>query len=297
MNVVLTGAGGFTGRRFAELARARGHRVVALDADLTRPDAVRDALDAAVRSATQDDHPSWAVVHLAAVSFVAHADPLAFYRVNVLGTLHLLQALAGQRVAPACVLLASSANVYGNNPHSPIAEDQPPAPVNHYGASKLAMEHLARSHGAGLPLVLTRPFNYTGPGQAGQFVIPKLVSHFARRASVVELGNLHVEREYNDIDFVCESYLLLLAHARPGATYNVCTGVTHTLGDVIECLRRLTGHVLEVRTNPQFVRPDEIARLCGDPSRLRAVWRQAGRQWPAPQLLESTLARMLAASC
>ena len=158
------------------------------------------------------------------------------------------------------------------------------------------MEHLARTYADRLPLVLTRPFNYTGPGQAPQFLIPKLVSNFARRAPVVELGNLHVEREYNDVDFVCRSYLHLLAHGEPLGLYNICTGITYTLDDVIARLRRLVGHNIEVRVSPAFVRANEIQQLCGDPTRLQAVWRTAGDTWPTAASLDATLVRMLAAA-
>lgn len=294
LNILLTGANGFTGLRFAALARQAGHEVTALQVDLTEPLAVTDAVTSAVAALPQAQ--PWAAVHLAALSFVGHADELAFYGVNVLGTLNLLAALAGQAERPSCVLVASSANVYGNCPQSPIAESRTPAPVNHYAASKLAMEHLARTYADRLPLVLTRPFNYTGPGQAPQFLIPKLVEHFARRASVIELGNLHVEREYNDVDFVCRSYLHLLAHGEPLGLYNICTGITYTLDDLIARLRRLAGHAIEVCVNPAFVRPNEIQRLCGDPARLQAVWRTAGDEWPTQTSLDATLARMLAAA-
>lgn len=294
MNILLTGANGFTGLRFTELARQAGHDITALQADLTQPQAVADAVALAV-SALPHAQP-WAVVHLAALSFVGHADELAFYGVNVLGTMNLLAALAGQATRPTCVLVASSANVYGNCPQSPIAEWQVPAPVNHYAASKLAMEHLARTYADRLPLVLTRPFNYTGPGQAPQFLIPKLVDHFLRCAPIVELGNLHVEREYNDVDFVCRSYLNLLAHGELDGCYNICTGITYTLDEVIGRLQRLTGHDIEVRVNPAFVRVNEIQRLCGDPARLQTVWRAAGDAWPTVASMDDMLARMLAAA-
>ena len=294
MNILLTGANGFTGLRLTTLAQQAGHAVTALQVDLTQPQAVTEAVASAV-SALPQAQP-WAVVHLAALSFVGNADELAFYRINVLGTLNLLEALAGQAVRPSCVLAASSANVYGNCIQSPIAESQIPAPVNHYAASKLAMEHLARTYADRLPLVLTRPFNYTGPGQALQFLIPKLVDHFARRAPVVELGNLQVEREYNDIDFVCRSYLHLLAHGERLGLYNISTGIPYTLDDVLARLRRLAGYNIEVRVNPAFVRFNEIKRLCGNPARLQAVWRTAGDVWPTAASLDATLARMLAAS-
>ena len=177
--ILLTGAAGFTGLFFKSAAEAAGHTVWPLAADLTDK--------AAVAAEVAQVQPT-AVVHLAAISFVGHADDAAFYSVNVLGTVNLLAALAALPVPPTKVLVASSANVYGNCDASPITEAQPPAPVNHYATSKLAMEHMALTYADRLPVVITRPFNYTGPGQAPQFLIPKLVSHFARRADRIELG-------------------------------------------------------------------------------------------------------------
>jgi nucleoside-diphosphate-sugar epimerase len=257
---LISGAQGFTGRHLMKLAKARGHFVHALQADVLEPEALQREV-ARIQ-------PEW-VVHLAAISYVGHADADAFYRVNVLGTLNLLDALTMLSTKPQRVLLASSANVYGNCTESPIVEDQRPAPVNHYAASKLAMEHLSLTRLSDLPLFFTRPFNYTGKDQALNFVIPKLMHHFAMRKPVIELGNMAVEREFNDVRFVCDSYLRLLEWGTPGDTYNVCTGRTYTLKMVMSMLSDLTGHVLQVQINPSFVRPNEIHRLCGDDRKLK----------------------------
>ncbi len=284
MKILLTGADGFTGRHFAELARSTGHEVVPLLADLTD----REALQREVLGTTPD-----AVVHLAAISYVAHADDNSFYAVNVIGTMNLLAGLVELPVAPLCVLLASSANVYGNCEESPISESQPPAPVNHYAMSKLAMEHMSRTYAGRLPIVITRPFNYTGPGQASSFVIPKLVDHFARRVSSISLGNMHVEREFNDVGMVCSAYLQLLMHGEAGETYNVCSGQPYTLQFVIDTLTCITAHKIQVAVNPAFVRANEVHRLCGDPLKIRTLLACHGKsQEYLP--LEGTLRRMLA---
>lgn len=259
MKILLTGANGFTGLFFRSVAEAAGHQVVALQTDLT----LKAALHEEVQQAAPDT-----VVHLAAISFVGHADDTAFYAVNVVGTMNLLAGLAALPVKPTKVLLASSANVYGNCDASPIAETQPPAPVNHYAMSKLAMEHMARTYLDRLPIVFSRPFNYTGPGQTPNFLIPKLVSHFAKRASTIELGNLHVEREFNDVRMVCDAYLALLTRGEPGEVYNVCSGLPYTLEHVIALLTSITGHTMDVQVNPAFVRANEVHRLCGSPDKL-----------------------------
>lgn len=263
MRILLSGASGFTGRHFQEHATRVGHEVVPLTANLTDPASLQQALQAV----GQVD----AVVHLAAISFVGHANDAEFYAVNTVGTTRLLAALAALAASdrPQKVLVASSANVYGNSQNSPIAETQPPAPVNHYAASKLAMEHMAMTFQDRLPIVITRPFNYTGPGQAKSFLIPKLVDHFVRKAPVIELGNLHVEREFNDVRMVTDVYLQLLNKGISGEIYNVCSGKTYSLNDVVEILASLTGHSIDLRVNPAFVRANEVHRLCGDPSKLQ----------------------------
>ena len=286
MKILLTGASGFTGRPFADMARAAGHQVIALDCDLADKAALRQQVLAAAPDS---------VVHLAAISFVGQADENAFYAVNVVGTMNLLDALLALPQAPQRVLLASSANVYGNCDASPITENQPPAPMNHYAASKLAMEHMARTYGDRLSLIFTRPFNYTGVGQASQFLIPKLVSHFARRAPDIELGNLHVEREFNDVDMVCAAYLQLLEQGQSGETYNICSGNAYTLQHVIELLSQITGHQIDVTVNPAFVRVGEVHRLCGSPAKLHAL-PPPKSGLPATRSLEQTLRHMLAAA-
>ena len=262
MRIAVTGADGFTGRHFLAAAQRAGHEAIVLSADLT--DGVGLASEAASLQAD-------ALVHLAAISFVGHQNDRAFYDVNLFGTLNLLEAVSRPARPWRRILVASSANVYGNSPHSPIAESQPPAPVNHYAMSKLAMELMAKARFPDLPLVIARPFNYTGPGQSPDFVIPKLVDHFRRRAPRVTLGNLHVQREYNDVRFVCDAYLRLLEVPNPAPVYNVCTGRTYDFHTVLQTLRDITVHEMQVEVDPRFVRPNEVHRLCGDPALLRSA--------------------------
>jgi nucleoside-diphosphate-sugar epimerase len=262
MKILLTGAAGFTGLIFSAQAEQLGHVVAPLMADITDQNALTQEVN--------DVQPD-AVVHLAGISFVGHADSSAFYQVNVIGTTNLLSALAGLTKKPSCVLLASSANIYGNCDASPITEQQPPAPVNHYAMSKLAMEHMALTFADRLPIVMTRPFNYVGIGQAPQFLIPKLVDHFLKRAPVIELGNIDVEREFNDVRMVCDIYLKLLQKGESGQAYNVCSGQTYSLKRVIKLLEGLTHHSIDITINQAFVRPNEVHKLCGSPDKLVAT--------------------------
>ncbi len=286
MNVLLTGARGFTGVAFTQLAQSLGHSVSPIRADLRDLDALRSAVLA---------HEPDTVLHLAGVSFPAHAQPEEFTQTHVQGTLNLLDSLSSLHRAPKHIVLASSGTVYGNNQDGDFSESSPTLPMGAYAQSKLAMEEAALNHAAGLSIVIARPFNYTGPGQAEQFLIPKLVSHFARRSHTIELGNLAVEREFNDVQMVCNAYLALLEGAPSRQIFNICTGVGHSLTQILEELSRLTAHTIEVHINPLFVRPNDPARIIGNPQKLKQLFHELEMPWPQYSLSD-TLGRMLAAA-
>ncbi len=271
--VLLTGAHGFTGVHLRAELEAAGYVVVGavvgmpagpheVALDITSLDNCRNVMEAV--------RPDY-LVHLAAVSFVQHADAEAFYRVNVIGTLNLLQALEDAGVSPRRVLIASSANVYGNAAAGVIAESQSPQPVNHYAASKLAMEHMVRTWGDRLPIVITRPFNYTGIGQEQHFLVPKIVSHFMQRAPVIELGNLDVERDFSDVRTVARVYRGLLECDCAGQTVNVCSGQPYSLRAILAMMEELAGYEIEVKINPAFVRQSEVKTLVGSLAKLRSL--------------------------
>lgn len=259
MNILLTGADGFTGRHFLNQAKSLGHEVIALKADLTDSEAVFSEIQAV--------RPSH-VLHLAAISAVTHADEEAFYRVNLFGTQNLLKALCALPDGPLRVLLASSANIYGNALKSPILEDYCPKPVNHYALSKLAMELMSTSFVQRLPIVIARPFNYTGVWHDNRFVVPKIVEHFQQRASEIELGNLEVLREYNDVRMVCQAYLDLLDLGVPGEAYNIASGRAVSLKTIISTLEEITKHNIIVKVNPVFVRANEVNILSGSSQKI-----------------------------
>lgn len=286
---LVTGASGFTGRHMIAALKERGYRVVGFgdscpDADQSLPCDLTEP--AAVREAVLQIRPDY-VVHLAALSFVAHGDAEAFYRVNVLGTLNLLEALAAQESVPRKVLVASSANIYGTPGIEVIDESVCPAPVNHYACSKLAMEHMVRTWFDRLPIVITRPFNYTGPGQDERFLIPKIVGHFKRGAHDIELGNLDVSRDFSDVADVVAAYVALLESDAHAVTVNVCSGRATSLREIIAKMNDIAGYEIEVRVNPAFVRANEIPRLLGDNAVL------AGLVGLTPQIeIDTTLRRM-----
>ena len=276
---LVTGAAGFTGRYVVEELAALGHEVHAIvhrasdgpidgvrevyEADLTDLDRVSSAV-----AAIRPDH----VIHLAAIAFVAHGDIEKMYRTNVVGTRQLLEALAGSDARPASVVVASSANIYGNAREGQLDEDVPAAPANDYGVSKVASEYVASLYASRLPIIVTRPFNYTGRGQSDSFLIPKIVSHVRRNADVIELGNVDVARDFSDVRAVADAYVrLLTASGAIGETFNICSGRPVTLQQVIDLTAEVSGHRMDVQVNPAFVRANEVRTLSGSAAKLERV--------------------------
>lgn len=280
--VLITGASGFTGRWLVVRLAQAGYQVYGLtqepartpaeiQADLCDPPALRAALATA--------RPDY-IVHLAAITFVPHSDSAEIYRVNLFGTLNLLDAILAVGLQPRKVLIASSANVYGNPAVEVIDETVCPAPVNHYANSKLAMEHMVRTYDDRLPLVITRPFNYTGVGQAEHFLIPKIVTHYRARRPEIELGNLDVVRDFSAVAFVADAYRRLLECPHGGLTVNICSGRGIALGEIIAHMNAIAGYDINVTVNPAFVRSNEIRRLIGS---NRYLFSLIGEQ-PIPHL-------------
>jgi nucleoside-diphosphate-sugar epimerase len=289
---LITGLNGFTGFYLAEELKRAGFLIFGADVKPDEsPDNHRvDLLDKAELNRVIRDLRPTVVVHLAAIAFVGHGNADAFYQVNVIGTRNLLAALAAEAPGLECVLLPSSANIYGNTAEGLLSEETPPNPANDYAVSKLAMEYMARLWMDRLPIVITRPFNYTGIGQAPQFLLPKIVGHFQRGEKVIELGNIDVERDFSDVRMVAEAYRRLLQEAPAGELFNVCSGTAWSLKEVLAMMAQIAGYQIEVRVNPAFVRANEVRRLQGDSRKLE---RCIGRL--PPVALKETLAWMFEA--
>tara|TARA_R110001583_G_scaffold26757_2_gene96267 strand:+ start:38453 stop:39334 length:882 start_codon:yes stop_codon:yes gene_type:complete len=270
--ILVTGINGFTGKYVDEELKRRGYDVVGLvysnptegqvACDLTNKQAVKKCIE----SVKPDG-----VIHLAALSFVGHADQKAFYDVNVFGNLNILESIFELGLDVSKIIMASSANIYGNPDVAKINETQEAAPVNHYAMSKLAMEHMIKPWFTKLPIIITRPFNYTGIGQQDNFLIPKIVSHFRTHKLKIELGNIDVSRDFSDVRDIAKSYVDLLESNVSSEVFNLCSGNVHSLSSIIEKMESIAGYSIEVSVNPDFVRANEIKVLGGDNSKLLAM--------------------------
>jgi GDP-4-dehydro-6-deoxy-D-mannose reductase len=303
VKLLVTGADGFVGRHLVRRLARDGHRIGAgcrpgsapvdwQGADVTvLPLELTD--DRSVRQAV--DFGPDAVVHLAAVASnpEALADPGLAWAVNAGGTARLAQALATRREqggGEGRLLVISSGEVYGPGARVARKETDAVAPATPYAASKVGAElaGLEVWRRSGLPVIVTRAFTHTGPGQDGRFVLPSFVSRL-REARVtgarrVRTGNLEPVRDLLDVRDVVEAYLLLLRSGEPGEIYNVSRGEGTSVGELFRMLANQIGVEAEPEPDPALARRNDIPHLVGDSTKLR---RATG--WAPARTLQQTL--------
>jgi len=284
VRVLVSGAAGFAGTAVVRRLLSSGHQVAAL-VHATQPARTHDLrpgdiLDAAsLREAVTGVD---AVCHLAALHQVRESflDPVAYYQVNVTGTLNLLHAMdieTARAGRPLRLVLASTGAVYGTPARQPITEDEIPAPANPYGASKLAAETaVAYQAGTGkIGSIVLRAFNIAGAvdgrgdGDLSR-IIPKALAVAAGHFKQLEVnGDGTAVREYLHVDDFARACVLAIEACEPGAhrTYNVGSGTGTTVRDIITATEKITGRPVPVSWGPPRPEP-EI--LLADSSRIRA---------------------------
>jgi GDP-4-dehydro-6-deoxy-D-mannose reductase len=288
IQALVTGAEGFVGGHLVPLLLECGRRVCGtsleekdiwrverfegadgVGCDITEREAIGDLVE---RTKPRE------IYHLAAQSSSAlsFSDPYGTTISNLIGCLNLLEAVRREEAAPQ-VLIVSTGEVYGRASPEPLSEDAPLRPINPYAASKASAEIVARQYheSFGLPVVLARPFNHTGPGQSSRFAL----SSFARQVAEAEqglgpariqVGDLEVRRDFLDVRDVVQAYVTALAKGVPGETYNISSGETSSLRDLLDLLLGLAHVRIEVEVSQDRLRRVDIPVLCGDSSKLRA---------------------------
>jgi GDP-4-dehydro-6-deoxy-D-mannose reductase len=281
VRILVTGASGFVGRWLVRELTTADHVPVGMD---QRPDVRdREALARWIDAARPD-----AIVHLAAVAFGpdAAADPATALAINVGGTANLIECVRRHASAPALLVVGSS-DVYAAPADSrPIDEDAALGPRGPYGLTKLGQEAvaLAAAQRHGLRLIVVRPFNHTGPGQRPSFVVPALARRIAAvrsgAARSVPAGNLDVRRDIGDVRDVVRAYRLLVERLVEGVgpgdqVFNVATGETVSVREIIDRLAAIAGIEPVVEVDPSLVRPNDPPLIQGDAGRLRRLigWR------------------------
>ena len=267
--ILLTGFSGFTGKYILQSATNFGVDIFCFSEDGTPNSKSINLLDyRAVLEKVKETKPT-SVIHLAAISHVQHEPASDFYSVNIGGTRNLLQALS-ELPSEGLIntVFASSANIYGNSKQVVLNETTPLKPVNDYGLSKKGMEELLYLWREKIPITITRPFNYTGRGQTENFLIPKIVEAFKLKKQRLELGNLEVSRDFSDVRFIANAYLTLATQKSGFRILNLCSGNLVSIREIVSVCTSLTGHRLEVVSNPNFRRRNEILKLKGDTTQM-----------------------------
>lgn len=272
--VLITGCNGFTGKYLKKYLEENKYVVYGISNQIDEEDSSVFQCDISNRQEIETVllkvKPNY-IFHFAAISFVQHEDIQEIYKINVIGTQNLLDSCIQIQGSIKKIILASSATVYGNQSQSILDEKLCPNPNNHYGISKLAMELLAKTYFQKLPIIITRPFNYTAPGHAEMFVIPKIAKAFKTKEKELELGNLDVYREYNSIDYVCEVYYKLMKSGANSEIVNIASGKTHSLKDIISQFEIESNYTIAIKSNPLFIRKEETIRLAGDTQKLSSL--------------------------
>lgn len=271
--VLITGLEGFTGVHLEHLLIEKGYEVYGtslMDSEKPNIFTCNITKHLEIETIVHDVSPDF-VIHLAGISFVAEKNASLIYDVNVIGTGHLLEALSHLATKPQKIILASSATIYGNQHCDILDESMTPKPVNHYGFSKLCMEHLAATYFEKLPIIITRPFNYTGIGQDEHFLIPKIIKHYKEKQMSIELGNLHVAREFNDVRDIAKWYADLLTCKDESEVVNLCSSKAVSLLEIISLMNKIAGYDIAVKVNPAFVRENEIQTLFGSTQKLHRM--------------------------
>lgn len=296
---LITGAAGFTGQHLLAHLAVEEPDTPLLSVDQRSPSWLPpqgrhrsvDLLDAAAVHALIVEARPAVVYHL--VGLNKSDDPAAFYRINVLTTLNLLEAL--RREAPAARLVAvGSAAEYGPPAGpAPLSEDAPLQPANVYGASKAAQTILLQSYAAaGLATVLARPFNLLGPGlptalAAAAFAAQIVEREQGRATGAMRVGNLAAQRDFLDVRDAVAAYRLIAQRGTPGTAYNVCSGRAVSIGTILDRLVEMALCPVTVVVDATLFQANDVPVSVGDNSRLAALG------WQPQMSLEQSLHDLL----
>jgi GDP-4-dehydro-6-deoxy-D-mannose reductase len=297
MRVLITGITGFVGSHLTEFLLERGGiEVFGIERWRSKTDNIdhlkgrlkmyecdmRDA--SSVRQVIAAVKPE-RIFHLAAQSFVAMSwsAPSETLATNTLGQLNLLEAVRECGLSPR-IQIAGSSEEYGlvHEDELPIRETNPLRPLSPYAVSKVAQDLMGYQYAQSyqMCIVRTRAFNHTGPRRGEVFASSNFAKQIAlieagRQEPTIAVGNLDARRDFTDVRDIVRGYWLALERGQPGEVYNLCSGRDYAIREVLEMLLRLTDRRIEVRVDPQRLRPSDVPVLRGDGTKFfqQAGWR------------------------
>lgn len=280
---MITGISGFVGNHLASHLSEKGWNVSGYD--LRRPHAecdfyagdLSDTL--ALGNALEDSAPE-VIFHLAGIlKSEAYED---FYKVHVLGTISLLDAIVAKGLSPT-VIVASSSAVYGPGMgRKPITEGFGLRPQTHYALSKAAQEMAALRyyHVFGLPVICVRTFNLLGPGLSPEMACSSFAQQIALaekngKPAIISTGDLSAERDFVDVrDAVC-AYAMIAKKGKPADVYNVCSGNAVAVSECLNLLLKQARVPVEAVLDPARVQKNDVPIQIGSARKLNetAGWK------------------------
>lgn len=309
--ILITGVSGFAGSHLAEyLVSKQKYTIsgtylqeeslinvsqIAQKVQLTKIDLTNES---DVSSLIREARPDF-VFHLAAATSPADSftNPGATITNNAVAQIHLLEAIRKEKLFDTKILIISSADVYGRVAKSdlPIDEDTPFMPVDPYAVSKITQDYLGLQYFLSyqLKIVRARPFNHTGPRQSPQFV----VSSFAKKIAAIEkgeiksvltVGNLDTRRDFTDVRDMVQAYATLLEKGKIGDVYNIGSGVSHPISEILQKLLSFSKKEIRVEKDLTLMRPADAPDLVCDNKKIRdaILWKPT---IPLDTTLEQTL--------
>src|SRR5208282_4354297 len=283
----VTGAEGFIGSHLVRFLQAKGWEVIGshrLHGCNSFPNAanlrfvqcdLRD--DQRVTRLVAEYQPSY-IFHLGAQSLptVSWADPVGTFESNVMGSLHLFEAVRHMK-RPSIVVSACSSAEYGHVPPSaiPVKEEQALRPLHPYGISKVCLDLLAREYFLDykIPAVSLRLFNTTGPGKKddapSDFVRQLVRIKKGLQPPVIEVGNLKPRRAFLDVRDAVRGFYLAAMKGKRGEAYNLCATRTYQIHEVLRTVNRWSGVKAEIRPVPRMMRPSDEKIIFGSTQKIR----------------------------
>lgn len=254
----------------------------------------QEAVDALIQKYTPDS-----IYHLAGQSSAAESfkAPASYITNNVIAELNILEALKKHELTETKILAVSTAEVYGAiRPESlPIDETTELRPVNPYAVSKVAQDYLGLQYFLSykLGVIRVRPFNHIGPGQKETFVIASFAKQIAeiekgKKGPVLLVGNLEAKRDFTDVRDIVKAYSLILEKGKVGEVYNIGSGVSRSIADMLQTLLSLSSATIEVKEDPDRLRPIDVPEIVCDSSKLHEL-----TGWKPEISIEQTLQDIL----
>ena len=254
----------------------------------------KDALHALIADKRPDE-----VYHLAALASpsLSFKNPGETLTNNIAIQVNLFEALRIENLTQTKILIVSSAEIYGivSSEDLPIDENTPLCPTSPYAVSKIAQDYLGLQYFLSykMPIIRVRPFNHVGPRQAPNFVI----SSFAKRIvdiekgvtePILKVGTLDTKRDFTDVRDMVRAYVLLMEKGTPGEAYNIGSGVSHKIEDVLRTMLSFSDKEIRVEKDQELVRPSDNPELLCDCRKMRTItnWEP---QIPFEQTLKDTL--------